>query len=132
MPFFNKFCRICKKELILATDVYPSRLTKKDYICRKCDDKQRAIRRKGNKKVTKSSGNVFADLGLPNPEKDLEKSKLIGEINSVIKERGLRPIQVSGLLEIFPSRVLELIDGKISKFTLEELIDMLNKIGENK
>ena len=41
------------------------------------------------KKVTASSGNVFADLGFANPEEELLKAKLVREIRGIIKRRKL-------------------------------------------
>jgi hypothetical protein len=38
-----------------------------------------------NKKVTASSGNVFADLGFANPEEELLKAKLVRELRGIIK-----------------------------------------------
>ena len=41
------------------------------------------------KKVTASSGNVFADLGFGNPEEELFKAKLVRENRGIIKRRKL-------------------------------------------
>ena len=43
---------------------------------------------KSNEKLefTKSSGNVFADIGLPDPEKYLAKVELAHQINGIIVE----------------------------------------------
>ena len=48
--------------------------------------------------TAKSSGNVFADLGLPNPEQELLKARLTLQIYKIIKARGLtqaRPAKCS-------------------------------------
>ena len=37
-----------------------------------------------DKKITVSSGNVFADLGFANPEEELLKAKLIREIRGIL------------------------------------------------
>ena len=47
------------------------------------------MRGKAAIKVEKSSGNVFADLGLPNPEQELLKTGLALQIYKIIKVRGL-------------------------------------------
>ena len=39
--------------------------------------------------ITESSGNVFADLGLPNPEQALVKAELTLQIYRIIKQRGM-------------------------------------------
>ena len=51
-----------------------------------------------DKKVTLSSGNVFADLGFANPEEELLKAKLIREIRSIIKRRRLTQAKAAVLL----------------------------------
>ena len=44
---------------------------------------------RNDRKVTVSSGNVFADLGFANPEEELLKAKLIREIRAIIRRRRL-------------------------------------------
>ena len=46
--------------------------------------------------VTIGSGNVFADLGLPNPEERLVKAQLSRQIYICIKERNLTTIRSHG------------------------------------
>ena len=48
--------------------------------------------------VEQGSGNVFADLGLPNQEQELLKARLTLQIYRIVKERGLtqaRPVKFS-------------------------------------
>lgn len=45
--------------------------------------------------VTSSSGNVFADLGLPEPEELLAKAALVRQISAAISERGLTQAQAA-------------------------------------
>ncbi len=50
-------------------------------------------------KVEASSGNVFADLSLPNPEEHLVKATIALAISQAIEKRGLlrnRPVKFSG------------------------------------
>lgn len=42
-----------------------------------------------NKDYIISSGNVFADLGLSNPEERLAKAELAFQINTIIEQKGL-------------------------------------------
>lgn len=44
-------------------------------------------------RVTESSGNVFADLGFPNAEREQLKAKLMLEIYRAIKDRELTQVQ---------------------------------------
>ena len=45
--------------------------------------------RKMSARATKGGSNVFADLGLPNPEQELLKARLTLQIYKIVKERGL-------------------------------------------
>ncbi len=46
-----------------------------------------------------SSGNVFADIGLPNAEELLAKADLISQINDLIKQKKLTQVAAAKLLE---------------------------------
>jgi hypothetical protein len=39
--------------------------------------------------VEEGSGNVFADIGLPNPEEALAKAEIARQVNRIVTERGL-------------------------------------------
>ena len=59
----------------------------------------------------KSSGNVFSDLGLPNSERYLAKVELAHQINSIIKERGLKQIKAAETLGIDQPKISDLSWG---------------------
>ncbi len=46
------------------------------------------------------SGNVFADLGLPNPEERLLKANIVAQLHRLIKQRGLTQVKAAKLLGI--------------------------------
>ena len=76
-----------------------------------------------------SSGNVFADLNLPNPEEALTKAELARQINHVIKRKKLTQKQAALLLGIDQPKISALTSGKLSGFSLERLINFLNRLG---
>ena len=78
--------------------------------------------------IIKSSGNVFADLGIDNPEKHLAKVKLAYQINEIIKKRGLKQVQAAKILEIDQPKVSALSCGRLDDFSIERLIGFLNKL----
>ena len=43
--------------------------------------------------VEEGSGNVFADIGLPNPEEALAKAEIARQVNRILTERGLNQMQ---------------------------------------
>ncbi len=75
-----------------------------------------------------SSGNVFADLGLPDAEYLLAKSDLAIEIAAVIAQRGLTQIQAATLLGTTQPKVSDLLRGQLDGFSIERLIRFLNAL----
>lgn len=78
-----------------------------------------------------SCGNVFADLGLPNPEEALAKAELAHKITVLIRERGLTQIQAAKLLGVDQPKVSALIRGRLAGFSLERLMRFLMLLGQD-
>lgn len=81
--------------------------------------------------VEKSSGNVFADLGLPNPEQELLKANLTLQIFKVIKARKLTQVQAGRLLGIPQPHVSDLLNGRARAFSAERLMEFLAALGHD-
>lgn len=75
-----------------------------------------------------SSGNVFADIGLANPEKHLAKVALAHQINRIIEKRGLKQVEAAAILDTDQPKVSALSCGHLDDFSIERLIDFLNKL----
>lgn len=71
-------------------------------------------------------GNVFADLGLPNPEERQLKAYLIMEIEQAISSERLTKKQAAQRLELSQHNLAELLEGAISKYTVNQLVQYLN------
>ena len=80
--------------------------------------------------VTPSCGNVFADLGLPDPELLLAKAKLSIKIERLIKERRLTQKQAAKLMGLTQSNVSDLLRGRLDSFTLDHLFRYLDALGQ--
>ncbi|MBN3869824.1 helix-turn-helix domain-containing protein [Nostoc sp. JL33] len=78
-----------------------------------------------------SSGNVFADLGLPNPEERLVKAELARKISEIIAARKLTQVQAGEILGIDQPKVSSLIRGRLSGFSIDRLISYLNSFGND-
>lgn len=76
------------------------------------------------------SRNVFADLGLPNPEERLAKARLAIQINILIKGKKLTQKEAAKLLEIDQPKISALHRGKLAGFSLERLFRFLNILGQ--
>jgi len=81
-----------------------------------------------DKKVTVSSGNVFADLGFANREEELLKAKLIRQIRSIIKRRRLTQAKAAVLLGLKQPDVSSIITGRFGKFSLDRLVRCLDRL----
>ncbi len=82
-------------------------------------------------KSEKSSGNVFADLGLPRPEQELLKAKLTLEIYRIIRERGLKQVEAGKILGIKQPHVSALMRNRAGSFSVERLMEFLTALGQD-
>ena len=81
--------------------------------------------------IERSSGNVFADLALANPDELLAKAQLVHRICDIIAERKLTQTQAARLLGIDQPKVSALIRGKLDGFSLDRLFRFLNALGRD-
>ncbi|MGI8689829.1 MAG: helix-turn-helix domain-containing protein [Thermomicrobiales bacterium] len=79
--------------------------------------------------VTESSGNVFADLGLPNAEEVLAKAELAIAINRIMEERGLTERQAALILGTSQSRLHNVRRGRLMGVSTDWLLHALNRFG---
>lgn len=77
------------------------------------------------------SGNVFADLGLPNPEERQLKAYLIMEIEHAINSDGLTKKQAAQKIGVSPPDLSELLEGALSDFSISQLVSYLNCLGRD-
>jgi len=82
-------------------------------------------------KFEQSSGNVFADLNLPNPEEALAKAELARQINNIIKKKKFTQEKAALMLGIDQPKISALASGKLSGFSLERLFRFLNALGQD-
>jgi predicted XRE-type DNA-binding protein len=82
-------------------------------------------------KVTRSTGNVFRDLGFP-PEEAAHlkvRSDLMIRLQKLIAARGLKQAEVARILRVTQPRVSDLLRGRLDLFSTDALIDMLARTG---
>jgi predicted XRE-type DNA-binding protein len=73
-------------------------------------------------RVRDSSGNVFADLGLPNPEEHLAKAQLARQLRMLIEAAGLTQKQAGERLGIDQPKVSAILRGQLKDFSTERLM----------
>ena len=83
------------------------------------------------KSVTESSGNVFADLGLPNPKQELTKAELTIQIYRIIKQRGMTQAEAGRALGIKQPHVSLLMRNRAGSFSVGRLMEFLTALGQD-
>ena len=81
--------------------------------------------------IQEGSGNVFADLGLPNPEERLAKAGLAFRIAGVIRARRLTQATAARILKIDQPKISRLLRGQLSGFSTERLMRFLTLLGRD-
>lgn len=82
-------------------------------------------------KVTRSSGNVFADLGFPPEEAAIlaMRADLMAQLRLVVEKRNWTQVEAAKVLGISQSRVSDLMRGKWDKFSLDMLVTLATRAG---
>jgi predicted XRE-type DNA-binding protein len=80
-------------------------------------------------KVQRGSGNVFRDVGFATEEAEnlLLRAQLMSEIREVA--RGMTQAQSAKRFGVTQPRINDVLRGKIDKFSLDALVNMLAKAG---
>jgi predicted XRE-type DNA-binding protein len=81
--------------------------------------------------VHESSGNVFADLGLPNPEERLLKANIVNELHRLIGARGLTQVKAAKLIGIHQPDLSHLLRGEFDDYSAERLMKMLTEFEQD-
>jgi len=82
-------------------------------------------------RVTEGSGNVFADLGFPNPEREQMKARLTLQIYRLIKSRAVSQAAAGKILGIGQPHVSSLMRGQSGAFSAERLMEFLTALGQD-
>lgn len=75
------------------------------------------------------TGNVFAQLDLPNPEERLRKARLMNVINDAIKRRGLSQKDTAKLTGLDQADISRLEHGRGSRYSTDRLLNILARLG---
>ena len=78
-----------------------------------------------------SSGNIFADIGLPNPEEHLLKAQLVVKITGLMKQRRLKQREAAELFSMTQPDVSKMLRGHFHQFSVERLMRFLVALDQN-
>ena len=77
------------------------------------------------------SGNVFADIGLPDAGELLVKAQLVYKIDGLMKKRGLKQVQAAKLFGVKQPDVSKMLRGDFRQFSVERLMRFLVALGQD-
>ena len=77
------------------------------------------------------SGNVFADIGLPNAEEHLVKAQLVYRIDALMKARDLKQVAAAKLFGVKQPDVSKMLRGDFRQFSVERLLRFLVALGQD-
>lgn len=87
--------------------------------------RDRAIR------VVEGSANIFADLGLPNPEQELLKAQLTLQIYSILKGSGMTQVEMAKILGVRQPQVSLLMRNRAGNFSVGRLMEFLTALRQD-
>src|SRR5690348_12027641 len=85
---------------------------------------------KNQPKFEPSSGNVFADLSVPQPDHEIVKAELVMAICSILTGQKVRQVDAAERLGISQPKVSVLMRGRTDGFSTEQLLRFLNRLGQ--
>lgn len=83
---------------------------------------------KREKEIHAGSGNVFSDIGALHPERVLARAQIMSQIAKILEDRNLTQREAGKILDLPQSKVSCLMNGKLSIFSLEHLLSLLNAL----
>ena len=78
-----------------------------------------------------SSGNVFADLGLPDAQERMLKAQLAARIAELLERKGWTQARAAEVIGLDQPKVSHLLRGRLSGFSAERLFAVLNRLGHS-
>jgi len=82
-------------------------------------------------KITKSTGNVFRDLGFDNADEMLAKADLVIEIARAMRQKKMTQASLAKFLATDQPAVSKLLRGRTAGYTTDRLMKILNKLGQD-
>jgi len=82
-------------------------------------------------RVTEGSGNVFADLGLPNAEQELLKAQLTLQIYTILKDSGMTQVEIAKILGVQQPQVSLLMRNRAGNFSVGRLMEFLTAMRQD-
>ena len=92
---------------------------------------RRDMVRPATDQVIRSSGNVFADMGLPDAPELQTKARLCAAINQIVEREKITQAEAASKLGINQPKVSALLNYKLEGFSVERLMHFLVSLGQD-
>ena len=110
---------------------FPSFIRLKFACCDAGSGEKIMDKQAGTVEVEESSGNVFADLGLPNSEERQIKSLLAIQIRELLDHKDLNQAEAAYQLDLSADDMTAIMRGRLSELTLDQLFRCLTRLGRS-
>lgn len=81
--------------------------------------------------VQKGSGNVYVDLGYPDPEDMMVKAQLVTKVADIIRQRGLTQERAADILGLTQPKVSKMLKGQFRGISERRLFRCLMQLGRD-
>jgi predicted XRE-type DNA-binding protein len=81
--------------------------------------------------IEKGSGNVYADLGIPNADEMLVKAQLATKIGEIIKARKWSQQQAADVLGMTQPKLSRMLRGQFRGISEAKMLDCLTRLGRD-
>lgn len=79
--------------------------------------------------IRRGSGNVFADLGRPDPDSHLLKAQLVNRMHEIMRDRKLTQTQAADTVGMSQPDISRLLKGQFRDVSVERIMRMLTRLG---
>ena len=83
-------------------------------------------------KIDESSGNIYADIGVVNPEQMLSKARIVAQISQVIKRSEGGISRASDIIRLSETQLTEFLLGHFQDCREVDLMEYLAKLHQDK
>lgn len=81
--------------------------------------------------ITRSSGNVYADIGLPNAKEHAVKAQLVMGLMRIMRDENLSQTAAAERIGINQGDLSKILRGQFHGYSVEKLMTALTKLGQN-
>jgi predicted XRE-type DNA-binding protein len=89
------------------------------------------VAKTSDESVTQGSANIFADIGLNQPEEALAKARIVETIAELLKNKRLSQSESGRLVQLTQPQISRLMRGDTREFSYERLMRVLTALGQD-